>query len=261
MENSENSLYAEERKLQILELIKKRKKISVSELCDFFKVSSATIRNDLRDLQLKRLLIRTHGGAIEKIKMGFELDSEQKETQYYTQKQNIAKTALKLIEDGDKIILDTGTTTLELAKLLNGKKDITVVTNDIEIARVLEEYDNMQILLMGGIIRKKFHCTVGLQGKDLYSGLMADKAFMGANALSLVNGASTPDINQAQIKKTMIAMANKIILLCDSSKIGKVSFVQFTAVEQIDTIITDSINDVTRVKFEENGVEVIEAKG
>ena len=107
------------------------------------------------------------------------------------------------------------------------------------------------------MIRKKFHCTVKIQGTELYEGLMADKAFMGVNALSLASGATTPDINQAQTKKSMISIANKVIFLCDSSKIGKVSFVQFATVEEIDTVVTDKIDKSTIAKFEENGVEVI----
>ena len=257
MAKKNDILFAQERKSQILDLVNKRKKVTVAELCDYFKVSSATIRNDLKDLQLKGLLIRTHGGAIEKNKMGFELDMRHRKTQNLAEKQKIANIAINLIEDGDKIILDTGTTTLELAKLLYQKKEITVVTNDIEIARVLEDHNTIQIILMGGIIRKKFHCTVGILGNELCGGLRTDKAFMGVNALSLANGASTPDIYQAQAKKSMIAIANKVILLCDSSKIGRVSFVQFATLKDIDTIVTDSMDEKTRAKFEENGVEVL----
>jgi len=255
--SKKGTVFAEERRIEILELIKKRKKITVPELCSHFNISGATIRNDLRELKQQGLLIRTHGGAIEKTQMGFELDSKHRETHNLAEKQKIAQAAVKLIEDGDKIILDTGTTTLELAKLLKQKKDLTVVTNDLEIAKVLEEFDSLQIIFMGGIIRNRFHCTVAIYDQKLYSGLMTDKAFMGVNALSLANGATTPDINQAQTKKTMISIADKVILLCDSSKFGKVSFVRFATVEQIDVLVTDNIDKNTRAKFEENGVEVI----
>jgi DeoR family transcriptional regulator, fructose operon transcriptional repressor len=252
-----NPVFAEERKIKILEIIKDRKKITVPDLCDFFSVSSATIRSDLRDLQRINAVTRTHGGAIEKSQTGFELDSKHKEIHYLGEKQRIAHAALDLIEDGDKIILDTGTTTLELAKLLKHKKSITVVTNDTEISRVLENIESTTILFLGGMLRKKFHCTVGVLGREIYIGLMADKAFMGVNSFSLVNGATTPDINQAETKKMMISIANKVVVLCDSSKMGKVSFVQFATVEQIDTIVTDRMVERDKEKLEDNGVEVI----
>ncbi len=257
MAKENNGLFAEERKLKIIELVKERKKVTVSELYKTFKVSSATIRNDLRELQTKGLLIRTHGGAIEKIQTGYELEAEQKGSRNLLEKQKIANSAVNLVEDGDKIILDNGTTILELAKLLYHKRNITVVTNDLEVAGMLENHETAQIIFMGGMIRKKFHCTVKIQGTELYEGLMADKAFMGVNALSLASGATTPDINQAQTKKSMISIANKVIFLCDSSKIGKVSFVQFATVEEIDTVVTDKIDKGTIAKLEENGVEVI----
>ena len=134
---SEHPLFAEERKGQILELLRQKSKLLVPELCDYFDVSPATIRNDLRDLENERKLKRTHGGAISLEKTSFELDSRHKEIRNMEQKRQIAACAAKLIEDGDTIILDTGTTTLELAKCLSGKRDLTIVLNDIEIASLL----------------------------------------------------------------------------------------------------------------------------
>ena len=260
MAKVKNGFFAKERKIKIHDLVKEKKKVTVSELCELYKVSSATIRNDLRDLQSKGILIRTHGGAIEKTQTGFELEPTQKVSRNIIEKRKIANVAIDLVEDGDKIILDTGTTILELAQLLFQKKNITVLTNDMDAVRVLENHETAQVILMGGIVRKKFHCTNNIQGVQLYKGLMADKAFMGVNALSLVNGAMTPDINQAQTKKLMISIANKIIFLCDSSKLGKASFVQFATVEEIDTVVSDDMDKTTSSKFEENGVEVIISK-
>ena len=135
---SEHPLFAEERKGQILELLRQKSKLLVPELCDYFDVSPATIRNDLRDLENERKLKRTHGGAISLEKTSFELDSRHKEIRNMEQKRQIAACAAKLIEDGDTIILDTGTTTLELAKCLSGKRDLTIVLNYFETQQVTE---------------------------------------------------------------------------------------------------------------------------
>ncbi|MBN1676125.1 MAG: DeoR/GlpR transcriptional regulator [Kiritimatiellae bacterium] len=257
--NHSAGMFAEERRIRILERLKREQKITVVELCDAFGVSSATIRTDLRELQRRGLLVRTHGGAIEKTKTGFELDSENKRVRHLAEKQRIAEAALDLVEDGDTLLVDTGTTTLELAKRLSARRDLTIVTNDIEIARILEEIESAKILFMGGMLRRRFHCTVGLQGRDMLAGVMVDKAFMGANSVSVRDGAGTPDISQAETKKSMIAISNKVVILCDHSKIGQVSFARFATLEQIDTIVTDRIERPDKDLFEESGVEVIVA--
>jgi len=252
-----NVIFAEERKIKILEIIKSRKKITVPELCEIFEVSGATIRNDLRELQKSGALTRTHGGAIEKVQTGFELKSNQRQVQNLPQKKAVAELALNLINDGDKIIIDTGTTTLELAKLLHEKQNLTVLTNDITIAGILEDFDSVEIFVLGGFLRKHFHCTISVPGQFIYTGLTVDKAFMGANSLSLVKGATTPDIGQAETKKALIKMANKVILLCDNSKMEQVSFAQFATLEDIDTIVTNDIDIDRKKQFEEQGIEII----
>jgi DeoR family fructose operon transcriptional repressor len=115
---------------------------------------------------------------------------------------------------------------------------------------------------MGGILRKGFHCTVsyGTSEKEALEGLNVDKAFMGVNSFTLKRGASTPDIRHAETKKAMIAIATNVILLCDSSKFGRTSFVQFARAEEIDTIITDSLPEAERRRLEEHGIQVIVAE-
>lgn len=236
---SEHPLFAEERKNQILELLRQKSKLLVPELCEYFDVSPATIRNDLRDLESERKLKRTHGGAISLEKASFELDSRHKEVRNREQKQQIAACAAKMIEDGDTIILDTGTTTLELAKCLSEKRDLTIVLNDVEIAALLEETTQANLILIGGTLRHGFHCTVGPMAVAYLSELNVDKAFLSSNGVSLDRGFTTPDFNQAEIKKSMIRVASESIMLSDSSKFGKLSFTQFAALEDIDKLITD----------------------
>jgi DeoR family fructose operon transcriptional repressor len=257
----EGAMFVEERKIKILERIEAQRKATVAELCEHFRVSSATIRNDLRDLEAAGLLIRTHGGAMVKSKTGLELDIQQRGIQHLAEKQRIAETALRLVEDGDTIMLDTGTTTLELARLLGQKRDITVVTNDLVIALALEEFDSVRVVCMGGIVRKKYHCTViyGSSGRDILEGLSVDKAFMALNSFSLDKGASTPDINHAETKKLMMSIAAKVILLFDSSKIGRTSFALFAPLDRIDAIITDAISAEDRARLDENGIDVMVA--
>jgi DeoR family fructose operon transcriptional repressor len=258
---TQDTLFVEERKMKILEFIEEHKKATVAQLCDRFKVSSATIRNDLKNLENAKLLIRTHGGAMVNTKTGLELNSHQKQVQNLEAKRRIAERAIDLIEDGDTIILDTGTTTLELARLVEKRKDITVVTNDLVIALLLEESSSANVMFMGGLLRRRFHCTItsGHAWDSVLSGLTVDKAFMGVNSLSIDKGATTPDIHQAETKREMISIAVKVILLCDSSKIERNSFAQFADLERIDTVITEKIRENEKKKFEERGIEIIVA--
>lgn len=258
--NDKEPLFAEERKQRILEIVKRNKKVTVPELCGYFNVSGATIRNDLRELENSRLVKRTHGGAMLNTKTGFELDSKHKEVQNLTEKMKIAAAAVDFVEDGDTIILDTGTTTLELAKRLKEKKNITAVVNDLEIARCLENFDGVNIVFLGGTIRKHFHCTVGPAGNRMLAELTVDKAFMATNGISVLKGATTPDVNHAEIKKAMIASADKVIVLCDGSKIGKNSFAQFAVAPQIDMMITDSIEENLKKEFEMAGMDIVMAQ-
>ena len=255
--DANDTMFAEERKLKILDRLNQNKKVTVTELVHLFKVSSATVRSDLRELNDKGQIIRTHGGAIIETGAGFEPDTEQKRDLDLAAKQQIAGIAIDSINNGDTVIFDTGTTTLELAKLLNQRHRITAVTNDFEITRVLEDMNSISVVMLGGELRKNFHCTVGAAGINMLAQLSVDKAFMGTNSLSISKGASTPNIQQAEIKKAMIASAKKVILLCSNRKLGRDSFAHFASLDQIDSLIIDKLDVDEKFEFEERGVEVL----
>lgn len=250
-------MFAEERKQQIIELINRKKKVTVKDLCTRFGASPGTIRNDLADLEKHDLLSRTHGGAISIAKMSFEQKSIEKVIKHQNEKMAIARLALDMIEDGDTIALDTGSTTLELAKLLTNKQSLTVVTNDLAIALTLDEYSSATVLFIGGVIRKGFHCSVGPAAISELSDVRVDKAFLAANGVAIGTGLSTPDINTAQVKRELIRIADEVTLLCDSSKAGRTSFMRFADFSDLDVMITDSnLPDQIKQAIEEAGVRV-----
>ena len=257
MDEAQGTLYAEERREKIASLLRERKKVAVNALCDRFGVSAATVRSDLREMQKAGQLTRTHGGAIVRTHTASEAISSQKVDKQVRQKRRIAEAALALVENGDTILIDTGTTTLEFASRLAERRDLKVVTNDIEIARCLERVDCGQVIVLGGILRKGFHCLVRSPGAAPLRDLTVDKAFMGANGLSTDKGATTPDVQQAETKKSMLEMSNHVVLLCDSSKIGRVSFARFASLDEIDTLETDALDDATAENFREGGMEVV----
>jgi len=250
-------IFVEERKRAVLAFVNERKRATVADLCARFEVSPATMRSDLRDLERDGLLVRTHGGATVKEKARFELEAREKGIQHSPEKRAVARRALEHIEDGDAILLDTGSTTFELAALLGTRRDFTVVTNDLAIAQLLEDHPTATVHVIGGVVRKHFHCTVGARAEHFLQGLKVDKAFMAANSFSVESGATTPDLQHAEIKRRMTAIATKVFLLVDSSKLGKSSFAQFAPAGAIDCLIVDAIPPDEARALEAMGVEVL----
>jgi DeoR family fructose operon transcriptional repressor len=230
-------MFAEERKQQILEIIHKNRKIVVPELCNYFGVSASTIRNDLRGLTDANLITRTHGGALSNSKVSLEPLPQDKQSQMYPQKAAIARRAAELVDDGDVIALCTGTSVMELAKCLLGKKKLTVVVNDILIASFLEEKSDFSLFMLGGIIRKGFHYAS--TNGALLPKINIDKAFFSCNGLNAGMGATVPDFNLAMNVAEILTTASESILLCDSSKIGILTFAQIAPLERIDAIVID----------------------
>ena len=237
---NEKQLFAEERQLKILSLLHIRKKITVNELCDIFSVSTTTIRTDLTRLEQNGSLKRTHGGAICTDGTSFELTFQEKEKVHLEEKIRIAELSQKLVQDGDTIAIDSGTTTRCFAEMLSGKKNLTVVTYDIKIADTLENFEGVTVILVGGYIRKGFNCCVGSFANYMLNLLNVDKTFIATNAVDANGFLSTPDIEQAEVKKSLIKNSHKTFLLCDSSKFNTTSFVNFSSIEDIHTVVTDS---------------------
>lgn len=236
----EHPLFAEERQEEILHLLKVKSKLTVPQLCEYFNLSAATIRNDIRKLASQGRLRRTHGGIIPAGKVTFEPTAEYKQTVNMRKKAKIAERAAELVKDGDTVILDTGTTTMELARHLANKKNLTVIVNDISIALLLEEISDASIILLSGFLRRGFHSTVGPWASSALETLNADIAFLSTNSFALSKGFMTPDIHQAEVKKAYIRSAAHSVILFDSSKVGTFSFVIFASLEEIDTLITDT---------------------
>lgn len=235
----ETVLSPEERKAKILEFININESVSVLELTDYFNVTGATVRSDLRELETQNKLIRTHGGAVALMKRGFEDKPENRSNQ--REKMIIAKAALAYISNGDSFMIDTGTTNYELARLISqsSRKELRVITNDTMIAQILEENDEIEVILAGGVIRNHYHCTLGYQAVKFLQQFSVDKTFLGATSVSVNGGLATPNIAVSEIKEVMIAQAKQSIVLCDSSKFGKSTFHKYANIDGVDVLITD----------------------
>ena len=242
-------MFAEERQEKLLGILREKRKVAVSEMCDVFNVSGATIRADLRQLEEEGLLTRTHGGAVLRTRASFEQASDAREIV-------IGQRAAALVEDGDIIVLDTGTTTLHIARNIRDRQNVTVVTNDYQIARELEASPSIQTILLGGIVKKGYHCVVAINGRSILDTLNVDKAFMGTNSLSLKHGACVADIMLAETKRGMVEHASQVIIVCDYSKLNNTSLAQFTAADRIDTVVVDRLPDDVQA-YRNAGIQVI----
>lgn len=251
---SEENVFAEERKKLIVGYVKLNHKATVNELCERFSVSPATIRNDLRELADYGMLERTHGGAMIKSSVNFELNNTEKKTVGIRQKKAIARQALKFIKDGTAIALDAGTTCLELAKLLGSYQNLTVVTYDLDIAVYLHNSTRVNVIIAGGQIRQGFNYTIGEMAISRLKDLNVDVAFVAANGVHSERGLSTPGFETSSIKRVLMKNAKEVVVVAESSKINFVSFVKFGEIEDTNVLITDE-------KADKEFVESVRGKG
>ena len=253
----EVNMFAEERKSRIVEIIDRQGKIVVPELCEIFGVSASTIRNDLRELENEKLIRRTHGGAISQSKVGREPLPTSKETKMVSQKEQIAGAANELVEDGDVIAVSSGTTIFSFIKTLQNKKDLTVIVNNVQMAVWLEENTDFMVVILGGILRRKYHYVVSPVKSELLELLNIDKAFLSCNGVQAGSGITTPDIDTAMNYRRLAQSSQKVYVLSDSSKIGTVTFAKILELEDVTAVITDAGIEKTDRETIESAVEVI----
>ena len=259
MERSSNKSTVS-RRAKILEELETKGQVTVRDLSKMFKISEVTIRNDLSQLEKQNMLIRARGGAI-KIKyyrMGIDLSISDKQKEFQKEKQRIAKTAIKYIEDGDTIVLDSGTTTTEIAKNLDQFKNLTIITNALNIAIILSEYEGFNIFMPGGILRKQSLSLVGVLADENFGKFYCDKLFLGVDGFDTTHGLSTPNSEEAHLNQIMISMAKKTIVVTDSRKFLRRRFAFIGPITNVHMVITDSgIREEDKARLERSGVEVV----
>ena len=234
-------MFAEERKTEILQLVKIGNPVTVISLSQRFGVSESTVRRDLQELEDNGLIQRTHGGAIS-VQTGFEMSFQEKEVRCLAEKQQIATLAAGLVQDGETVLIDSGTTTLEIARLLRARK-ITVATNSMDIAQIFSDDTAVETVLLGGTLRKNTRALVGYLTNDALRKMYFDKVFLAANGIDVELGITTPNLTEAETKRYMLKAGKEKILVADHSKIGQKSLCRICGVEELDLLLTDT--DIT----------------
>lgn len=252
----ERKLLTPERESLIIEYLGENGR-TIAELSEDLGVSEATVRRDLKSLEEQGKIRRVHGGAIRVKFPKTEPIFTQKTELNAFQKRNIAQLALNMIEDSDTIFLDGGSTVLGLCKLLNSKKDLTVVTNSLMAAAELME-TNHKLVLVGGEFRRLSRTLVGPLTSKIINSLHITKAFMGTIGFTISEGISTTDPSEAFTKELVMKRSQKVILLADSSKLEIPSFASSGSISDIDILITDSGIDEKLIKtLKKKNIQVI----
>ncbi|MEJ2709729.1 MAG: DeoR/GlpR family DNA-binding transcription regulator [Anaerolineales bacterium] len=253
-------MLAEQRRLRIATYVRQQESgvVTVAELSQMLGVSDMTIRRDLAYLESQAVLRRVHGGAIAYQQEDVEKPFSYRSTQANPQKKVIGWLAAQMVSDHERIILDAGTTTLQVANNLTCKSHITVITNNIPVAKELSQCPNITIVLLGGIVKHIEMCTVGDMVKKSLSLLAADKYFLSVTSFTIRMGAMETDMAETEIKQAMLRSAAETILVADSSKFDVTSLIQVAPLKDINKLITDDGLPVEAIQaIETQGVEVI----
>ncbi|GGZ36884.1 DeoR family transcriptional regulator [Echinicola pacifica] len=245
-----------QRRSHILDVLEENGQVNVSELSKSLGVSEVTIRNDLANLERNKLLVRAHGGAFKTNNMALPVTEKKKIN--LDLKKKIGKKAVSLIEEGDSIILDSGTTTFEISSNLGKFEKLTVISNALDIVNNLASYDNLEVMMPGGFLKEFSMSLVGPMAERNLKQLHCNKLFLGVDGFKPDVGVFTHYMEEAYLNQIMIEIAEEVIVVSDSTKFKKIGLAYIAGFNQVDKVITDSGIEPEFIKMlERNNVEVI----
>jgi DeoR family transcriptional regulator of aga operon len=247
----------EERRRAILELLTQEGRVLVKDLAPRFGISQVTIRKDLEILHSRGELHRTHGGALP-VPTGALLDPSlrEKEKLHRKEKQRIGMAAARLVKEGESVILDSGTTATAVARALREFRNLTIITNAVNIAAELAG-TAIEVILTGGVLRENSFSLVGPLAEEALRRLSADICFLGVDGFDVHFGLTTPNLLEANVNRVMLEIAKRTVVVCDSSKFGRRSLSLIAPPSAVHQTITDSrIPKPDLRALEEAGIEV-----
>ena len=244
-----------QRQLAIIDMLQTQDKVSVTELTDALGVSLVTVRQDLKKLEERGVLKRTHGGAVPVVS-GYDISTRM--WNHYEAKLRIAQAAASLVSDGETVIVETGSTCSLLARELAAKRGVTIITNSVFLANFVRDCPSMDIVLLGGSFQHDAETNVGPLTKLCLSQFSVDKCFIGADAVSAEMGVTAINLFRAEVARAMVKSARKMIVLATSDKVAANAVASSFPLTAINTVITDK--DLSRegqTLLEQAGVDVI----
>jgi DeoR/GlpR family transcriptional regulator of sugar metabolism len=253
-------LLTEERRREMLSLLDRNGRLTVEELVKRYGVSAVTIRTDLEVLAKNGALVRSHGGAVKLLGPSQDYPLPVKQSLFHAEKVRISRAAAQLIRPFGTVILDSGTTTLELAQCFKQKpiEGLTVITHALNIATALADVPNLTLIMIGGVLRHVSGSFVGPNAEQMMEGIHADHFFLAVDGLDPTIGLTTPDILEAKVNSLMLKAARETTVLADSSKFGRRSVSIIAGMEQVRRVITDRKAPEDMVSdLRSRGVEVL----
>ena len=246
-----------ERHRRIIEIVNTKGYESVINLCKDLKVSAVTVRKDLMLLEKNNKLYRTHGGAGNTNPFTVDRPVNEKKNLQIEEKKRIAKKAAEYIESSDSIIIASGTTMLALAREIEINLKLTVITSALQVADELIRHPDVDVLQLGGLIRKSSSSVVGSYAEDILKDFYCTKLYLGVDGIDFEFGITTSNSMEAQLNRRMMSVAQKVIVLSDHTKFGKRGFSKICSLDEIDEIITDKgISSSIAEKFISSGIKV-----
>jgi DeoR family transcriptional regulator of aga operon len=247
-----------ERHKIILDTLQKEGFVKVTDLANLLNVTTATMRNDLKYLEEKNRLFRTHGSASVINPHTIDLNLTEKEKIRIAEKRKIAQAAYRLIEENDAIIIGAGSTVFALAEQIKPVDKLTVVTASLKVSILLSGLVNTNVIQLGGTIRKNSVSVIGDYTSRFFDEITCSKVFLGVDGIDCEYGITNSNIEEAQLNKRMIEASIKTIILADSSKFGKRGFGKICSLDEVDIIVTDSdITDSIASIIENAGIKLI----
>lgn len=248
-----------QRHKRILEHLKLHHVVQNTSLAEMLGVSEATVRRDLEELDAQGLLERTHGGALLNQRLAQEPEYTASAQAHPQEKRWIGAHAAGLVEDGDIVFVNSGTTTTQLVSHLHDVRDLTLVTNNVRAAREAREAGlDIELVLLGGTFRYRSDSVAGSYALNVLGRIYAAKAFIGVDGISLRHGCTTPTAAEAEIARVMIDRTRgPVIVVADHSKWGVVSNFELAAIDQVRALVTDSgFDGAAREALEARGIKV-----
>ena len=255
-------LLAEQRRRKILDLLEQEGQITVHDLVDRFSMSAVTIRADLDALSASGAIVRSHGGAVRQMEASRDYPLRLKASVHRSEKALIGQAAANLVQPGEVVILDSGTTTAEIARQLKARniEAVTVITDALNVVAELVDAPGITVICIGGLLRPISHSFVGPQAEAMLKELHADRLFLAVDGLDLEAGPTTPDVLEAQLNGLMIKVARETTVVADFSKLGRRSVSRIGSLDQIHRLITDAKAPEAFVQaLRARGIEVIQA--
>lgn len=250
-------LTAGERRAAIVRILEATGRVAVGELSKLTKVSDMTIRRDLEALEHEGLLKRTRGGAVSVTSLSYEPAYILRKNTNAAAKACIGQQVASLLREGETIILDVGTTAVEVARALKGRQNLTVLTSNLWAAAILADEPGIVLILTGGQVRNRERSLIGHLATRAFGELVFDVFVMGVAGVHQVYGITDYNVEEAQVKRAAIAASQRHIVVADSSKLGKVAFAKLCGLDQIDVIVTDDRSPDALSAFAADDVEIV----